>query len=102
MGVITSQNISVGTFVTEYKYGKIHHTRKEKERAELDHIKNGERACYILEVYLDGKRKYLDATRRYRTYGRCAYSIMLSCSDDLACVFSATGISTTLKVQWPI
>lgn len=69
LGVITTEAISKGVYVTDYKYGKIHCSRSEKEREERDYKANGE-GCYILEVFVGGKLRYLDATRRYQTVGR--------------------------------
>lgn len=68
-GVITEEPIPMGSYVAEYKYGPLHTTLAEKKKAEEDYRDNNE-GSYILEVYAKGKRCYLDATRRFKTYGR--------------------------------
>lgn len=68
-GVVARASISKGTYVTEYKYCKVHKTRKEMNLAEKDYVFNGE-GCYIMEAWVGGKKQYLDATRRYSSYGR--------------------------------
>ncbi len=45
----------------EYKYGLIHKSAKTKKLAEADYDRNGE-GSYILEVFMEGERWYLDAT----------------------------------------
>lgn len=55
--------------MTDSKYGKIYYTRKEKLQAERDYIANGE-GSYVLEVFVAGRKVYLDATRRHSTIGR--------------------------------
>ena len=69
LGVVTTKDILARSFVTDYKYGRIHYTRTDKQKAERDYISN-EEGSYILEVFVGGKRIYLDATRRHRTIGR--------------------------------
>ena len=70
MGVMTTLPIKAGEYVTDYKYKKIHHTREDKDREIEDHKANGGEGSYILEVFVGGKRIYLDATRHYKSYGR--------------------------------
>ena len=72
LGVVTTSPIMKGVYVTDYKYGKIYQTKREKLEAERDYEFNGE-GCYILEVYVHGKKIYLDATRRINTIGRLVY-----------------------------
>ena len=69
LGVRTTQTIPQNTFVTDYKYGKIHYTRQAKNQAIRDYERNNE-GSYILEIVTKGKRIHLDATRRFNTYGR--------------------------------
>ena len=87
LGIVTSSRITKGTFVTEYKYGKRYYSRKEMKKAESDYIVNKE-GCYMLEVFVGGNKQYLDATRRFRTYGRWANGIVVSCSSDFCFSFS--------------
>lgn len=68
-GVIAISPISKGSYVTDYKYSALHNTRKEKTVAEHDYELNKE-GCYMLEVFHNGKKLYLDATRRFNSYGR--------------------------------
>lgn len=68
-GVIATKSISEGQYVTDYKYNTIHNSRKQLKREEKDYIKNGE-GSYILEAYVEGKKKYLDATRMFESFGR--------------------------------
>lgn len=68
-GVVAKAPIAKGSYVTDYKYESIHTSSKSKAKAEAEYDKNKE-GCYILEVYIDGKRRYLDATRRFASYGR--------------------------------
>ena len=56
-------------YVTDYKYSALHNTRKEKTVAEHDYVLNKE-GCYMLEVFYNGKKLYLDATRCFNCYGR--------------------------------
>lgn len=44
-GVVTTQPIKKGSYVTDYKYGKILHSKKAKEREVADHVANKE-GCY--------------------------------------------------------
>lgn len=69
LGVITTSPILKGVYVTDYKYGKIYNSKREKVKAERDYDINGE-GSYILEVFVQGKKIYLDATRRINTIGR--------------------------------
>ena len=67
-GVVARAPISKGSYVTEYKYSDLHENREEKKKAEEDYIAN-EEGCYMMEVYSNGKKLYLDATRRLHSYG---------------------------------
>lgn len=69
LGVRTLTPIPKGSFVTEYKYSIIHKTSCAKATAEAEYKKNGE-GCYILEAFVDGKKVFLDATRKFKSYGR--------------------------------
>jgi hypothetical protein len=72
-GVVALAKIPKGQFITEYKYGVAYNSWKERKRAEEDYVRNGE-GCYILEVFFQGKKLHLDATRRFSSYGRFAIS----------------------------
>lgn len=69
LGVITTVPIPEGAFVTDYRYSRILTTKQQKEVAEAEHITN-QLACYILEVFVKGKKLYLDASTKYNSYGR--------------------------------
>lgn len=69
LGVRATQKIPEGSYVTDYKYGRIYHTKAAKQAAISDYDLNQE-GSYILEIVAKGKRYYLDATRRFNTYGR--------------------------------
>ena len=68
-GVVARAPIAKGSFVTDYKYAIMHKSRQAFLRAERDYIDN-EEGCYIMECVVNGKKVYLDATRRLNSYGR--------------------------------
>ena len=65
----TVKPIPRGEYITEYKYKTIHYTAKARQRAEEEYEKNKE-GCYILDVHYEGKKIYLDATRKFKSFGR--------------------------------
>lgn len=67
-GVRALENIKMGDFVTEYKYGK-KYLKKERQKFEEEYKMN-EEGCYTLEAKIDGRNYCFDATRRLNCYGR--------------------------------
>lgn len=89
-GVVTTEVILKGAYVTEYKCNEIHMDRKSMLLKEKEYAEN-EEGCYILDAIIDGKKVFFDATRRFNSYGRCGmhedmhknmYSIFLKCMQD--------------------
>ena len=90
--VVTTQTIRAGEYVTEYKYLKIHRSKKERDREVLDHQANGGEGSYILEIFLNGEKIH-QAIQKLR-------KVCLSCRVGLQVgIFSAIGISTIQSGQ---
>lgn len=75
LGVVAKEFIHKNEYVTEYKYCKLY---AEKERAEYeDEYDLNDEGCYIMDVKIKGRWHCLDATRRFKSYGRYSSSIII-------------------------
>ena len=66
--VFATEAIPKSTYVTEYKYDKLYPFR-DREKYEREYEANDE-GCFVLNVYVKGKKMCMDATRRLYCYGR--------------------------------
>lgn len=87
-GVFALEHIPKGAYVTEYKYHKLYPAR-DRQMYEGEYEKNQE-LCYVLDVYIEGKKACMDATRRLYSLGRYVWMILL---DQVYCIY-VLGTST--------